>query len=144
MARVLRSAKVQGTRRQVFFVDWGDFDTHAGQRGNGSTTQDAQLVEVAQAVAAFDEANRSARLDDNVVTLMLSDFGRTLRPGSGGGSEHGWGNHVFALGGPVAGGRWTSASAVFPASRSAAPTMATASPTAATSPPSPPTRSAPR
>ena len=105
LARLLRGAKAQGYRRQVIYVDWGGFDTHANQRGNSSTTQDAQLVPVAQALAGFDEANRSAGLDDNVVTLMLSDFGRTLRPGSGGGSEHAWGNHLFALGGPVAGGQ---------------------------------------
>lgn len=39
----------------------------------------------------------------NVVTLVMTEFGRTIRPGSGGGSEHAWGNHWFAVGGPVAG-----------------------------------------
>ena len=105
VARLMRGAKARGYRRQVILVELGDFDTHANQRGSGSSTQDAQLVHVAQALAALDEANRAGGLDDNVVTLLMSDFGRTLRPGSGGGSEHGWGNHLFALGGPVAGGQ---------------------------------------
>jgi uncharacterized protein (DUF1501 family) len=34
----------------------------------------------------------------------MSEFGRTTRPGSGGGSEHAWGSHWMTLGGPVAGG----------------------------------------
>ena len=105
LARLLRGAKARGYRRQVILVQWGGFDTHANQRGSDPTTQDAQLAVLAKAVAAFDEANRSGGLDDNVVTLLMSYFGRTLRPGSGGGSEHAWGNHLFALGGPVAGGQ---------------------------------------
>jgi uncharacterized protein (DUF1501 family) len=35
----------------------------------------------------------------------MSDFGRTLRQASGGGSDHAWGNHWFAMGGPVRGGQ---------------------------------------
>src|SRR5262249_40438626 len=57
------------------------------------------------ALAAFDQSMQAAGMDQNVVTLAMSDFGRTLRPASGGGSDHAWGNHWFALGGPVAGGQ---------------------------------------
>ena len=39
-----------------------------------------------------------------MITLVVSEFGRTVRPGSGGGSEHAWGSHWMAVGGPVAGG----------------------------------------
>ena len=104
LAKALPSFKAQGYKRQVFLVDWGSFDTHTNQRGADSNTQDAQFAVMAKALAAFDESNRAAGLDMSVVTLMMSDFGRTLRPGSGGGSEHAWGNHWFALGGPVQGG----------------------------------------
>ena len=104
LAKVLPMFKAQGYRRQVFLVEWGNFDTHANQRGTDSTTQDAQLAVLGKALSAFDESNKGAGLDMNVVTLMMSDFGRTVRPGSGGGSEHAWGNHWFALGGPVQGG----------------------------------------
>ena len=104
LAKVLPVFKAQGYRRQVFFVTWGRFDTHTNQRGADAATQDAQFGVLAKAVNAFDQSNRAAGLDMNVTTLMMSDFGRTLRPGSGGGSEHAWGNHWFALGGAVAGG----------------------------------------
>lgn len=106
--RALASAmpvfKAQGIKRQVFLVSWGGFDTHSNQLGSATNSQDTQLATLGKATAAFDQSIQAAGLDDNVVTLMMSDFGRTLRPGSGGGSEHAWGNHWYALGGPVAGG----------------------------------------
>ncbi len=105
LASVLPVFKAQGLKRQVFQLHWGSFDTHANQRGSGSTTQDAQLDLLAKALAAFDAANRASGLDQDVVTLVMTEFGRTLRPGSGGGSEHGWGNHWWLFGGPVAGGQ---------------------------------------
>ena len=104
LAKVIPAFKAQGYRRQVFLVTWGNFDTHVNQRGSDTNTQDAQFAVMAKALAAFDETNRASGVDMNVMTLMLSDFGRTVRPGSGGGSEHAWGNHWFALGGPVNGG----------------------------------------
>jgi len=104
LASVLPTFKNQGLRRQVFLVQWGDFDTHASQLGSGERSQDTQLGELGKAIAAFDQTLRSSGMGDEVVTLVMSEFGRTLRPGSGGGSEHAWGNHWFALGGPVAGG----------------------------------------
>ncbi|MBY0574358.1 MAG: DUF1501 domain-containing protein [Undibacterium sp.] len=97
--------KAMGFRRQIFLVEWGGFDTHYDQRGSGPNTQDTQLAIVGKAVAAFDQANIASGLDLNVTTLMMSDFGRTLRPVSGAGTDHAWGNHWFVLGGAVAGGQ---------------------------------------
>lgn len=105
IASALPQFKAIGYRRQIFEVDWGALDTHAEQRGNGPATQDTQLATMAKALAAFDEAMVAAGMDSSVAVIVLSDFGRSLRPGSGGGSEHAWGNHLFAMGGPIAGGQ---------------------------------------
>lgn len=104
VARLLPAFKADGLKRQVFLVEWGAFDTHATQRGSSAQTQDTQLGLVGKAVAGFDAAMQANGMAENVTLLMMSDFGRTLRPGSGGGSEHAWGNHWFALGGAVDGG----------------------------------------
>jgi uncharacterized protein (DUF1501 family) len=104
LASVLPVFKSQGLKRQVFLSHWGGFDTHANQRGGGWNTQDTQFVTLAKALEAFDRTNRANGVDMNVVTLVMTEFGRTLRPGSGGGSEHAWGNHWWLMGGPVAGG----------------------------------------
>ena len=42
---------------------------------------------------------------DDVVIVETSDFGRTLTPNSGGGSDHGWGGNYFIAGGGVKGNR---------------------------------------
>jgi uncharacterized protein (DUF1501 family) len=104
LAMLLPVFKSDGLRRQVFQLQWGSFDTHAGQRGSGPNTQDAQFVHLATALAAFDSAMLSAGMGDDVTVLVMTEFGRTLRPGSGGGSEHAWGNHWALLGGAVNGG----------------------------------------
>ena len=41
---------------------------------------------------------------DSVTAFTLSEFGRTLKPASNAGTDHGWGNYAFALGGAVKGG----------------------------------------
>lgn len=105
LAMLLPVFKSEGYRRQVFLFDWGSFDTHTNQTGSGDNTQDTQFATMAKAVSAFDAAMQASGLADNVTLLMMTDFGRTLRPGSGGGSEHAWGNHWFALGGAVDGGQ---------------------------------------
>jgi uncharacterized protein (DUF1501 family) len=104
LASVLPIFKSQGLKRQVFLIHWGGFDTHSNQRGTGANTQDTQFIAMAKALAAFDETNKANGMDMNVVSVVMSEFGRTLRPGSGGGSEHAWGSHWMAMGGPVAGG----------------------------------------
>ncbi len=102
LARLLPAFATLGYRRQVFLVSVGGFDTHAAQRGSAIRSQDTQLDLMARALAGFDAATLAAGLDAQVATLVISDFGRTLRP-TAGGSDHGWGNHWWAFGGPVAG-----------------------------------------
>ncbi len=105
LASVLPAFKSMGFKRQVFLINWGSFDTHYGQRGNDARTQDAQLAVLGKAVAAFDTSIQAVGMDLDVTTFAMSDFGRTLRPASGAGSDHAWGNHWFVVGGAVAGGQ---------------------------------------
>ena len=105
LASVLPVFKSQGYKRQVFLVNWGSFDTHTEQRGSGERTQDAQLSPLASALSAFDQSNVAAGVGQDVTTLVMSDFGRTLKPASGGGSDHSWGSNWWVMGGSVAGGQ---------------------------------------
>jgi uncharacterized protein (DUF1501 family) len=105
LASVLPVFKSMGYRRQVFVLHWGGFDTHSAQRGSGVGTQDSQFAVLAQALSAFDQSNQASGLNLDVTTFTMSDFGRTLRQASGGGSDHAWGSHWLAMGGAVAGGQ---------------------------------------
>jgi uncharacterized protein (DUF1501 family) len=88
-----------GVRRQVFFCDLQGFDTH----GEQPNTQATLLRQLSQALKAFYEATVELGIADKVTTFTQSDFGRTYK-GNGKGTDHGWGNHQFVLGGAVKGG----------------------------------------
>ena len=105
LAAVMPVFKSMGFKRQIFLISWGGFDTHTDQRGSNLRSQDTQLDVLARAMSAFDQANLASGLGADVTSLMMTDFGRTLRQASGGGSDHGWGNHWFVMGGSVAGGQ---------------------------------------
>ena len=52
---------------------------------------------------AFYKTTVELGVANNVTTFTASDFGRTYKS-NGKGSDHGWGNHHFVLGGAVKGG----------------------------------------
>jgi uncharacterized protein (DUF1501 family) len=65
------------------------------------------LIQLSQAMRAFYDEMSAQGVQDKVTQFTLSDFGRTMNPagtGVGVGSDHAWGNHMFVLGGAVAGG----------------------------------------
>lgn len=108
VAKFLPYYRSAGASRQVFSVEWGQFDTHSNQRYSSDSAtmgQDPQLNELTSALIAFNEAVSGAGMASEVVLLVISEFGRTLDPASGYGSDHAWGNHWIAMGGPVRGGQ---------------------------------------
>lgn len=104
LAKVLPYMRNTGMRRQVFFARHGGFDTHTTQRGSAEGTQDTLLSELDTALSALDQSLIRNGLGDQVLVLVISEFGRTLSPGSGGGSEHAWDNHWMLMGGAAKGG----------------------------------------
>jgi uncharacterized protein (DUF1501 family) len=99
-ARLIEARAQTGARRQVFFVSLGGFDTHA----NELPTLTTLLGQLAPALRSFYDATVQLGVASQVTSFTLSDFGRTFRPASGGGTDHAWGNHHFVLGGAVRGG----------------------------------------
>jgi uncharacterized protein (DUF1501 family) len=97
LAAVLLSAGF-GTR--VITINWGGFDTH----GDQIKTQDPQLVELSRCLGAF-QADLVARgIDGQVATLMFSEFGRRVQDNASGGTDHGAGGLMMAMGTNVKGG----------------------------------------
>lgn len=105
VARLIKSQTGLQVNRQIFYVQIGGFDTHTNQPGGHVNL----MTQVSQAMRAF-YIEMAAQGRENAVTLFtLSDFGRTLNPagsGSAVGSDHAWGNHMFVMGGAVAGGNF--------------------------------------
>jgi uncharacterized protein (DUF1501 family) len=100
VARLIAARSTIGLKRQIFFVSLGGFDTHT----NELTTHDTLYGQLGAAMKAFYDATVQMGVASSVTTFTMSDFGRTLKQASGGGSDHGWGNHQLVMGGAVKGG----------------------------------------
>jgi uncharacterized protein (DUF1501 family) len=85
---------------RVYYTTQEGFDTHAGQR---YTHQDL-LRRVSQAVAGFLTSLKTSRLDERVVVLLFSEFGRRLKENASSGTDHGAAAPVLLAGQPVKGG----------------------------------------
>jgi uncharacterized protein (DUF1501 family) len=87
---------------EIAFTESEGWDTHVNQ--GGATGQMAnRLRELADGLAAFYH-DLGDKMSD-VVVLTMSEFGRTVRENGNGGTDHGHANVMFALGGPVRGGK---------------------------------------
>src|SRR5580698_862764 len=100
VAQIIQARATLGLQRQIFFCSLGGFDTHSAQLA----TQQSLYTQLDGAVSAFYNATVELGLAQQVTTFTLSDFSRTLQPGSSGGTDHAWGSHHMVMGGAVQGG----------------------------------------
>jgi uncharacterized protein (DUF1501 family) len=87
---------------EIAFADVGGWDTHVNQ--GAATGQLAnRLGDFAQSINALvtDLGDRM----ENVVILTMSEFGRMARENGNGGTDHGHAGAMFAIGGPIKGGK---------------------------------------
>ncbi len=98
LARLLRN----DPNVQLAFVALGGWDTHAGQ-GAARGQLANRLAPLGQGLAVL--ADRLGPLFDDTVVVVLSEFGRTARENGNRGTDHGHGNAMWVMGGPVAGGK---------------------------------------
>ena len=87
---------------EVAFTDIGGWDTHANQGASRGQLAN-RLREFSSGIAAlYQDLGDRMR---NVVILTMTEFGRTIRQNGSGGTDHGHASCLFALGGPVKGGK---------------------------------------
>jgi len=84
----------------VFTVSLDGFDTHANQQ----RAQAGLLKQLSDALLAFQNDLKAHSLDDKVVTLVFSEFGRRVQENSGKGTDHGTAEPLFIVGSAVKGG----------------------------------------
>jgi uncharacterized protein (DUF1501 family) len=101
VARMIKKRSDLNVNRQIFFCQIGGFDTHNQQLG----MQNALISQTSQAMRSFYDEMVAQGLADKVTQFTISDFSRTMNPagtGVGVGSDHGWGNCHFVVGGVAA------------------------------------------
>jgi uncharacterized protein (DUF1501 family) len=100
IAKLIKVQAGLGHRRDAFFAQQGGYDFHSNLRAD----QAARLLELDEAVSAFDDEMVAQGRGDTVVLSVVSEFGRT-QEANGDGSDHGFGQHVFTFGGNLKGNR---------------------------------------
>jgi uncharacterized protein (DUF1501 family) len=95
VAKMVESGRTAlGGTRHIYFVSLGGFDTHSAQLGAHATL----MADIGRSVAAFYAALKSMGMADKVTLFTASDFGRTFKPNSSGGTDHAWGNEQLVIG----------------------------------------------
>jgi uncharacterized protein (DUF1501 family) len=90
VARLLKS----GSQARVFYTSQVGYDTHASQL----LTQANLLGELSSSLKAFLDDLRNAKLDDRVLVLAFSEFGRRVAENDSQGTDHGVAGPVFLAG----------------------------------------------
>lgn len=87
--------------RQIFYAGQGDYDTHANQVAGGRVlgAHADMLTDVALSIVSFYKAMKFLGLENKVTLAVMSDFGRTFKGNGSNGTDHGWGNAHFVIGG---------------------------------------------
>jgi uncharacterized protein (DUF1501 family) len=98
LGRVIRADR----HTQLAFTSVGGWDTHINQGGFKGQLSN-RLASLGQGLGALANGLGDA-LNDTVIVVM-SEFGRTVRQNGTNGTDHGRGNVMWLLGGPVNGGR---------------------------------------
>lgn len=100
VSQMINAREELGLKRQIFFVHYHGFDNHGDQ-----IEEHAKSLEVInRALELFCQQMDSLGLADNVTTFTTTEFGRTYSSNANG-TDHGWGNNQFVLGGSVRGGQ---------------------------------------
>ncbi len=93
IARLIRG----GLGTQIFSVSIGGFDTHSNQGSNEGRHAD-RLRQIANSVSAFLDDLSQDGLDERVMVMTFSEFGRTLGENGSQGTDHGAGGALMLFG----------------------------------------------
>lgn len=96
-----------GLKTKIFWVSIGSFDTHANQvvASDKTTGTHANLLRsLSDAIRAFQTDLQLMGLEDRVVGLTYSEFGRRVRSNGSIGTDHGTASPMFVFGSKVNGG----------------------------------------
>jgi uncharacterized protein (DUF1501 family) len=89
-----------GLKTKVYIVSTGSFDTHAKQTETDTTTGiHARLLQrVSEAIGVFMEDVQFLQIENKVMGMTFSEFGRRIKSNASGGTDHGAAAPVFYFG----------------------------------------------
>ena len=103
IARVIKG----GLKTRMYLVSLGGFDTHANQVVDGNKSQGTHatlLKNLSEAVLAFQRDLEMMSLDQRVLGMTFSEFGRRIKSNDSLGTDHGAAAPMFLFGSKVQSG----------------------------------------
>lgn len=95
-----------GLKTRIYWVSTGGFDTHSNQvtTSNHALGRHADLLQgVSDAIAAFWDDVKLMKMEDRVLGMTFSEFGRRILSNASGGTDHGAGQPMFLFGNVIPG-----------------------------------------
>jgi uncharacterized protein (DUF1501 family) len=89
-----------GVDARVYNLSLGGFDTHANQL----RTQAGLLKQFSDSLSAFQKDLEVHGVDQDVIVMAFSEFGRRVQENNGRGTDHGTAEPMFVMGSQVKGG----------------------------------------
>ena len=96
-----------GLKTKIYLVNYGGFDTHASQAVATDTatgTHANLLGAISEAIGAFQNDIKNQEIEDRVIGMTYSEFGRRIKSNASGGTDHGAAAPLFLFGKNVRGG----------------------------------------
>lgn len=96
-----------GLKTRVYMVSMGGFDTHAAQVNTTDTTTGTHatlLQRVSDAIKAFTDDLKFLKIEDRVMGMTFSEFGRRIKSNASNGTDHGAAAPLFVFGKNAIGG----------------------------------------
>ena len=96
-----------GLKTKIYLVNYGSFDTHASQAVATDTatgTHANLLGAISEAIGAFQNDIKNQEIEDRVIGMTYSEFGRRIKSNASGGTDHGAAAPLFIFGKNVRGG----------------------------------------
>lgn len=81
-----------GLKTRIYMVSTGGFDTHSSQVNTGDTTTGLHanlMMNLSNAIKAFMDDLKGMGVDDRVIGMTFSEFGRRIKSNSSMGTDHG-------------------------------------------------------
>jgi len=95
-----------GLQSKVFILQQGGYDTHSRQVANDPTTgiHATLLTTLSDAIFAFQEDLKLLNLEERVIGMTFSEFGRQIKSNASDGTDHGTAGPMMIFGNCVNGG----------------------------------------
>ena len=90
-----------GLKTKIYVANIGGFDTHSGQVDIGDTTKGRHadlLLELSSSIDAFQRDLEAQSLDQRVIGMTFSEFGRRIKSNGSAGTDHGTAAPLFVFG----------------------------------------------